>query len=1085
MKIIDILAILLLSALAISFLSRMGGNRFEGRKLLLCQTAGVLGLTVPLCFGLLSGEPEMINLLPSAAFLFLWSRIALETEAADGLFLSLFSIAVIAVSIYLGALLISFAAGAGCYEILLRLTVWHYALLMLAILIFFYTARVVLRLSDKRDGFGVRDVTFLLVIPVISVISILVLLNLVPAVASEPRLLSLVFAVLAGIILINLLSYYFYVEMGREHEMELKYVLLQKQYDFLLDSNSEIRHYYEETGKLYHDFKRYLTVVLSYLEEEDTQEAKDYIRQLVEMKSTFTNHRIFCDNNAVNYVLNYFLFRCAERGIDCACAVTVSLADVEDMDFCVILNNLLDNAIEAVEKEEKPCVRIEIEPEQTGLKVRIMNRISRSVLETNPHLETTKERRALHGYGVKNVRELVRRYGGGMTYFEEDGFFCCEVTGSFRKPEKEQRARQREKLSLFVAGLLLLSALLPVRTAAAQPAISNGQLKEAAIAGRTEALHPGGVSNEQLKEAAEGIINWKKEQRGLKPYENLFAHPFTENAGNAQADWYAFGMGRFGYPDNYPAYLSAAADYVSQRYLTPQKLHTFKATEWHRISLAVLAMGGDPSCIGQDENGAPINLIADGVYNRRDTASLGEQGVNGWIWGLLALDSLRYQVPEEASDSRRSIITAILSAQLPDGMFAYYPGEGDVDITAMALQALAPYYNSGEIYGDSSHDGDEKTAVTVRQAVDRALEALSSRQRPDGDFYSWGTENVESTAQVLTALCTLGIDPMTDERFIKEGHTLLDGILKYRMEDGGFCHSFQSDPNNPNTHPAESNSMASEQVLYGLCALYRYENRMRNLYDFREEMEPEIRQAVQAAEDAILLLPAARPAGEQEREETRQAFVLYCQVPAGERSYVRNYARLAKAMEALGMEDDSRYLSEAMEENQSGKGHVERIFTEGSIKNGLDVFTQEDMAAYLELPSHPGTRYEREVKELSEKLQKAANSMEYSAVGTGLSEKQNSIEAVKEEIGTLNRLTEEWIAREGERYLKDQAYTEELISRCETLESYDREQVEGYEELKQMREEIERQTRKKLGAASAFAAILLCISGVWIRRRRG
>ena len=61
-------------------------------------------------------------------------------------------------------------------------------------------------------------------------------------------------------------------------------------------------------------------------------------------------------------------------------------------------------------------------------------------------------------------------------------------------------------------------------------------------------------------------------------------------------------------------------------------------------------------------------------------------------------------------------------------------------------------------------------------------------QLDTGDFASWGTENVESTDQVVVALCCLGIDPLKDERFIKNGKTLLDGILKYRMSDGGFVH---------------------------------------------------------------------------------------------------------------------------------------------------------------------------------------------------------------------------------------------------------------------------------------------------------
>ncbi len=85
------------------------------------------------------------------------------------------------------------------------------------------------------------------------------------------------------------------------------------------------------------------------------------------------------------------------------------------------------------------------------------------------------------------------------------------------------------------------------------------------------------------------------------------------------------------------------------------------------------------------------------------------------------------------------------------------------------------------------------------------------------------------------ALCCLGIEPLTDPRFIKNGNTLLDGILRYRMPDGGFVHSFVYDPDNPTSSPDRSNTMAGEQTLCAMAALWRQANGMRTLYDFRAE----------------------------------------------------------------------------------------------------------------------------------------------------------------------------------------------------------------------------------------------------------
>ena len=97
---------------------------------------------------------------------------------------------------------------------------------------------------------------------------------------------------------------------------------------------------------------------------------------------------------------------------------------------------------------------------------------------------------------------------------------------------------------------------------------------------------------------------------------------------------------------------------------------------------------------------------------------------------------------------------------------------------------------------------------------------------------------MESTAQVIVALCSLGINPNTDARFIKNGYSAIDGLMKYRnASDGGFYHSFVADPSNPSADPTQSNGMATEQSLYSLTAYWRYLNNMRNLYDFRPETD--------------------------------------------------------------------------------------------------------------------------------------------------------------------------------------------------------------------------------------------------------
>lgn len=327
---------------------------------------------------------------------------------------------------------------------------------------------------------------------------------------------------------------------------------------------------------------------------------------------------------------------------------------------------------------------------------------------------------------------------------------------------------------------------------------------------------------EDISEAIQGIMAQKRSVLGLSETDNLLSGDELTYAGSTAADWLPIGLSRCGVEDDYDAYLAALQTYVEQKYREPDKLDRVKATEWHRISLAVLACGGDPTHFGKDENGNDINLIADGVYDRGKTMDIGAQGLNGWLWGLITLDSMTYNIPPKSSYTRMEMVKKILSFQLPDNGFNLRFAQGstaDPDITAMAIQSMGPYYRT--------------STLNVKDPVDRALERLSQLQLDTADFRSWGTRNSESTSQVIISLCSVGIDPQNDPRFVKNGLNLLDALFYYQQEDGGFAHSYELDEGNPSAVPGESDSMATDQALLALVSVWRQAQGMSPLYDFR------------------------------------------------------------------------------------------------------------------------------------------------------------------------------------------------------------------------------------------------------------
>lgn len=588
---------------------------------------------------------------------------------------------------------------------------------------------------------------------------------------------------------------------------------------------------------------------------------------------------------------------------------------------------------------------------------------------------------------------------------------------------------------------------------------------------------------EKILETISGIINWKKRTLKIAPDWPLFNNEFLQNAGDTSVDWYPVGIGRSGYPDDYESYLAVIRDVVQKRYQTEEMLSATKVTEWHRISLAILALGGDPTNVGIDPDGNPIDLIADGTYNRGYTASLDKQGINGWIWGLITLDSMRYDIPEDAYYTREDIIVEILRSQLPDGGFSLSGTEADADMTAMAIQALAPYYNSEEIYEYEQRGTNEQVAKTVREVVDEALEVLSQIQLDSGDFSSWGIANAESTAQVIVALTALGINPLEDDRFIKNSNNLLDVILEYAMGDGGFIHSHEFDPDNPDALPDESNTMASEQVLYSLVALYRHLENYRTLYDFRAEMDIELKETISVLQKEIDELTDELTTAD--RPTVENLFATYLTIPIEERSYVFNYYKLANAMEALDIPNTSDPIAANIGINSNGNGTIISFFDKAAVAEENTIFTEADADAVAAIPVQPTTEHYVEVVKWMERLEHADNRDEYEHLLDELAGKKEMIDEIEEEIAAINQFIVEHLYPIDEIGIEDKEMIEQIIARYESLSKYDQQKVQGIDDVNRALTDINNSIRARyISLALAVTVVVLGIILVFRMRKR-
>ena len=275
----------------------------------------------------------------------------------------------------------------------------------------------------------------------------------------------------------------------------------------------------------------------------------------------------------------------------------------------------------------------------------------------------------------------------------------------------------------------------------------------------------------------------------------------TPAVGSIGGEWMVLGLSRSGRDvPGADAYYNGVVSYAQSmdRYgRIPGETVSTNA----RIALALAAIGKDPANVG----GKSFLQACDSMsYIKR-------QGTSGPVWTLIALDSMDY--PTFGDVTRDKLIEAILDRRMESG--AWYISitnkEDNVDMTAMAIQALAPYYAAN---------------ADVKAAVDKAVSWLAAAQQADGSFAETAAAaaSSESCAQVIVALTALGIDPVTDSRFTKNGKTVLDALCTFAVEGGGFRH----------TASGERNGMATEQAYYALAAYYRFVNGQTRLYDMTD-----------------------------------------------------------------------------------------------------------------------------------------------------------------------------------------------------------------------------------------------------------
>lgn len=338
------------------------------------------------------------------------------------------------------------------------------------------------------------------------------------------------------------------------------------------------------------------------------------------------------------------------------------------------------------------------------------------------------------------------------------------------------------------------------------PGTAESVLDEEFLAGTADETERAGEMVVSDAQKQDGITIYQPAFEGLNKAENYLqtavTNPIVDSIGG---EWAVIAMARNGNLNN-----SAKNNYLQNIYQklreTGGVLHTTKYTEYSRVTLALTSMGINPTSV------AGYNLLQPLANMKK----VNRQGINGTIFALIAFDSNQYEIPKleglGTQTTREDLIQTILLSEISGGGWALMGNQPDPDITAMALQALAPYTQQQE----------------VKEAVDRGIEMLAQLQDEEGGYISNAgydsAKNLESTAQVVIALSAIDVSLLNSEKFMKNGKTLLDEMLRFQVSDGSFCHVIDGG----------SNQMATEQGALALAAWYRAVTGRNSLYDMTD-----------------------------------------------------------------------------------------------------------------------------------------------------------------------------------------------------------------------------------------------------------
>lgn len=427
--IIDVTFTVLEAIIKIWFITKFFGYKSfvsKRKTTFLCmiaiQSAFVIILNNICVFEGLYGFAIYVTVLFIYALIFLKGNVLSKVLVSCAIELSIFVISAVTI------MTISVLSGKGALEVISNTYSFKIFSLLITMFMKCFAAFLVIRIKADKS-FILKKSQFIIFIAsfLISVAVLFSSFELVLQISMDNTNIKNLLIISFGIIGISAFEFYFLFFADKQNKKALEYELQKVQLEEQQKRIKQIDLEYKNISVLRHDFTNWISCAVNLIDSGEPQKAKEYLEKLLKNKVTNTVKYVNLGNNPVTSVINIKLNECIKNGIEIKYVINAAILSVDEMDLCILIANIFDNAIEAEKSIIKPVIDFKLENKKNYLCILLKNKIQSSVLGKNPKLKTTKADKENHGFGKKSIDGIIEISNGIIDYYEENDFFCCRI----------------------------------------------------------------------------------------------------------------------------------------------------------------------------------------------------------------------------------------------------------------------------------------------------------------------------------------------------------------------------------------------------------------------------------------------------------------------------------------------------------------------------------------------------------------------------------------------------------------------------------------------------------------------------------